>query len=307
MKLLQPGESTGYGRRFVAERPTWIGIVPVGYGDGFRRALTGTTVRVGGEPARVVGTVSMDSFAVELAQELPLGAPVRDRRPRRARWRSTPGMLGRSRTSSRQESRRGPPALVGLVVDSLSGSNDDAVRARFAANADRVAEASLRRLPGLEARLSEFVQPRGDERVLDVGTGTGPLAFVLAPHVREVVGIDLVPELLEHARAYAGDRFPNVQFLEGDVSHLDVETGAFDLVCERAVLHHVPRPELVLAEMTRAMRAGRPDARDRPARAVRPARRRWSSTASSGRAIRRTRACSPTATSERCSRRTRSS
>lgn len=76
VKLLQPGESTGYGRRFVAERPTWIGIVPVGYGDGFRRALSGTTVRVGGEPARVVGTVSMDSFAVELERELPLGVPV---------------------------------------------------------------------------------------------------------------------------------------------------------------------------------------------------------------------------------------
>ena len=76
VKLLNPGDSTGYGRRFVAQRPTWIGIVPVGYGDGFRRALSGTTVRVAGEPARVVGTVSMDSFAVELERELPLGAPV---------------------------------------------------------------------------------------------------------------------------------------------------------------------------------------------------------------------------------------
>ena len=134
--------------------------------------------------------------------------------------------------------------------------SDEAVRARFAANADRVAEASLRRLPALEARVAEFVQPTGDERVLDVGTGTGPLAFALAPLVREVVGIDLVPELLEHARTYAGDRYPNVQFIEGDVAHLDVETGSFDLVCERAVLHHVPRPELVLAEMTRATRPG---------------------------------------------------
>lgn len=134
--------------------------------------------------------------------------------------------------------------------------NDDAVRARFAANADRVAEASLRRLPALESRVAEFVQPTGDERVLDVGTGTGPLAFALAPLVREVVGIDLVPELLQHGRAHAGDRYPNVTFVEGDVSHLDVETGEFDLVCERAVLHHVPRPELVLAEMTRATRPG---------------------------------------------------
>ena len=71
-----PGESTGYGRRFVAERDTWIGIVPVGYADGFRRDLTGTSVRVAGEPRRVVGTVSMDAFAVELDRELPVGTPV---------------------------------------------------------------------------------------------------------------------------------------------------------------------------------------------------------------------------------------
>jgi alanine racemase len=74
--LLQPGESTGYGRRFLAERPTWIGIVPVGYADGFRRDMTGTEVLVDGEPRRVVGTVSMDAVAVELDRELPAGTPV---------------------------------------------------------------------------------------------------------------------------------------------------------------------------------------------------------------------------------------
>jgi alanine racemase len=76
VKRLEPGQSTGYGRRYVAESPTWIGIVPVGYADGFRRDLTGTEVRVAGEPRRVVGTVSMDSFAVELDRELPVGSPV---------------------------------------------------------------------------------------------------------------------------------------------------------------------------------------------------------------------------------------
>jgi alanine racemase len=74
--LLEPGESTGYGRRFVAETPTWIGIVPVGYADGFRRDMTGTEVLVEGEPRRAVGTVSMDAVAVELDRELPVGTPV---------------------------------------------------------------------------------------------------------------------------------------------------------------------------------------------------------------------------------------
>jgi alanine racemase len=76
VKLLQPGESTGYGRTFLAERPTWIGIVPVGYEDGFRRDMTGTEVLVAGERRRAVGTVSMDAVAVELDRELPVGTPV---------------------------------------------------------------------------------------------------------------------------------------------------------------------------------------------------------------------------------------
>ena len=76
VRLLQPGESTGYGRTFVADRPTWIGIVPVGYADGFRRDLTGTEVLVEGGRRRVVGTVSMDAFAVELDRELPVGEEV---------------------------------------------------------------------------------------------------------------------------------------------------------------------------------------------------------------------------------------
>jgi alanine racemase len=76
VRLLRAGESTGYGRRFVAERDTWIGIVPVGYADGFRRDLTGTRIRVAGELRPVVGTVSMDAIAVELDRELPPATPV---------------------------------------------------------------------------------------------------------------------------------------------------------------------------------------------------------------------------------------
>jgi alanine racemase len=76
VKRLAPGESSGYGRRFVAGRETWIGIVPVGYADGFRRDLTGTQIRVAGELRPVVGAISMDALAVELDRELPEGTPV---------------------------------------------------------------------------------------------------------------------------------------------------------------------------------------------------------------------------------------
>jgi alanine racemase len=76
VKRLEPGESTGYGRRYVADRATWIGIVPVGYADGFRRDMTGTEVLVDGRRRRVVGTISMDALAVLLDAELPAGAAV---------------------------------------------------------------------------------------------------------------------------------------------------------------------------------------------------------------------------------------
>ena len=75
VKTLEPGESTGYGREFVADRSTRIGLVPVGYGDGFRRAMTGAQVLVDGERRRVLGRVSMDAFAVELPDG-EAGAPV---------------------------------------------------------------------------------------------------------------------------------------------------------------------------------------------------------------------------------------
>jgi len=76
VKRLAHGESTGYNRRFVADQPTWIGLVPVGYADGFRRSLTGTEVLVGGVPRTVIGTISMDSLAVALEEPVEAGTPV---------------------------------------------------------------------------------------------------------------------------------------------------------------------------------------------------------------------------------------
>jgi alanine racemase len=70
VKPIAAGESTGYGRRFVAAAPTWIGTIPVGYGDGVRRALTNDCdVLVGGRRVPLVGTVSMDNVTVDLGPE----------------------------------------------------------------------------------------------------------------------------------------------------------------------------------------------------------------------------------------------
>ncbi len=134
-------------------------------------------------------------------------------------------------------------------------SSHDATRARFAATAERVAERQQERAPALATRVRNFVAPDGDERALDAGTGAGALALALAPLVREVVGVDVVPELLEQARALAAD-VSNVSFVEGDIRRLDLETASFDLAGTLRTLHHIDRPELALAELTRVTRPG---------------------------------------------------
>jgi ubiquinone/menaquinone biosynthesis C-methylase UbiE len=131
----------------------------------------------------------------------------------------------------------------------------DATRERFAKTADRVAALQDARAVELEAKVRRFATPAGDERALDSGSGAGALAFALAPHVREVVAVDLVPELLEQGRR-RGVRCPNVEFVEGDATALPFEDSSFDLAGSLRTLHHIARPELAVAELARVTRLG---------------------------------------------------
>ena len=132
-------------------------------------------------------------------------------------------------------------------------SNVDDVRERFGATAERVADHSRRQIETVREQLRSFVAPNGDERALDSGTGAGTLALALAPLVREVVGVDVVPELLDRARNGAP---ANVTFVEGDATNLTFETGSFDLSCTRRTLHHIAHPEPAIAELARVTAPG---------------------------------------------------
>jgi alanine racemase len=78
VKRCAPGESAGYGRRFIAQQPTWLGTLPIGYADGVRRALTNNAdVLVDGRRVPLVGTVSMDNMTVDLGPSPPpVGVPA---------------------------------------------------------------------------------------------------------------------------------------------------------------------------------------------------------------------------------------
>ncbi|THF60298.1 alanine racemase [Pseudothauera rhizosphaerae] len=75
VRELAAGEPLGYGARFHAERPTRVGLVAMGYADGYpRSAPDGTPVSVDGQPTGLIGRVSMDMLSVDLT-DLPAAGP----------------------------------------------------------------------------------------------------------------------------------------------------------------------------------------------------------------------------------------
>jgi alanine racemase len=79
VRELPAGEPVGYGQHFVTDRPMRIGVVAMGYADGYpRHAPTGTPVMVAGKRSRLLGRVSMDMLCIDLTEvpEATLGSPV---------------------------------------------------------------------------------------------------------------------------------------------------------------------------------------------------------------------------------------
>ncbi|MEG1523409.1 MAG: alanine racemase [Clostridia bacterium] len=67
LKEIQPGEAVSYGLKFVAEHPMQIATLPVGYGDGYKRCLSGkASVLIHGKRAPQIGTICMDQMMVDV-------------------------------------------------------------------------------------------------------------------------------------------------------------------------------------------------------------------------------------------------
>lgn len=96
-----------------------------------------------------------------------------------------------------------------------------------------------------------------DMLVLDVACGAGHASEVAAPHVRQVVGVDLTPALLElGAVRLRGAGVANVLLQEANAQALPFVDGSFDLVFCRTALHHIADPHRAVAEMVRTCRPG---------------------------------------------------
>ena len=91
-----------------------------------------------------------------------------------------------------------------------------------------------------------------DFRVLDVATGTGHLSRAIAPHVKNVVAIDITPKMLAYAREErARSKLTNISIEEGKAEILPHQSDCFDLVASRLAIHHFEKPIIQLQEMVR--------------------------------------------------------
>ena len=141
------------------------------------------------------------------------------------------------------EGQAGPPVLAGANAPALDwgAGSYESLAAQLLPAARIVVESA-----GL----------RPDERVLDLGCGTGSAALLAAEHSCAVTGVDPASRLLEIARAQAAREGKKVTFLHGEAASLPMDDSAVDVILSVFALIFVPDPEAAAAEMSRVLAPG---------------------------------------------------
>ena len=127
----------------------------------------------------------------------------------------------------------------------------------YAGVAGRLAEADLNLGCGVPTRHAAL---RPGETVLDLGSGAGNDAFIARHEVGpegRVLGVDMTSEMIVKARGNAAKLgYDNVEFREGPIERMPVDSGSVDVVISNCVLNLVPDKGRAFAEMLRVLRPG---------------------------------------------------
>lgn len=129
------------------------------------------------------------------------------------------------------------------------------IRQAFTTQAEAYASHPLISDQDRAAQLVRAVQPRPQDRVLEVATGPGYVAMAFATCCRDVVGVDLTEAPLAIAEKTRRERgLTNVRFELANANRLSFADAAFDVVVCRFAFHHFLEPQGILSEMARVCR-----------------------------------------------------
>lgn len=143
-------------------------------------------------------------------------------------------------------------------MNPVRGSHSERNQAAFSRQAGSFEDPSLNQAftSGLE-RLVAAIAPESAELCLDVAAGTGHVSRAVAPHVKTVVAIDAVEEMLaEGARKAREAGLSNIVFQAGDAMALPFLDDSFEIVVTRLSLHHLNEPGQAVSELVRVCRPG---------------------------------------------------
>ena len=112
-----------------------------------------------------------------------------------------------------------------------------------------------RYLRGPQQRALAALDLGPEDRLLDIGCGTGAAVRDAAPHVREAVGVDLSERMVSRARELATG-LANVEFMQGDSEALPFPDSSFSALICTTSFHHYPNPQAAAGEMARVLRPG---------------------------------------------------
>ncbi|SES42949.1 Methyltransferase domain-containing protein [Butyrivibrio fibrisolvens] len=107
-------------------------------------------------------------------------------------------------------------------------------------------------------RILNFIDVKKGMRILDLGTGSGYLAFPIAKNnpCCDVIGLDIVNSALETNRVRAAEGIKNLSFVSYDGIDFPFDANTFDLVLTRYALHHFPDIEHSIGEVSRVLKSG---------------------------------------------------
>lgn len=109
----------------------------------------------------------------------------------------------------------------------------------------------------VEAKLLSALPHNEDQRLIDIGTGTGRILELFGPRVAQSVGVDISREMLSFARSRLDTLdIGGCQVRQGDMYQLPAEDSGFDIATLHLVLHYADDPAAVITEATRVLAPG---------------------------------------------------